>query len=66
MGRGRIAFAMLIAPVSACSSPAADGPPPVTADEQRAVADAQAMIPASELPPATGTPAATETASDDE
>ena len=43
---------------AACTAPEDGGAPPVTPNEQRALAEARAMIPASERPPAT--PAATE------
>lgn len=43
--------------VAACSSAEDAGPPPVTPDEQRSLAEARSMIPASELPPPAATPA---------
>jgi hypothetical protein len=42
---------------SACSSPEEAGAPTATADEQRALAEARSMIPASELPPPAAIPA---------
>lgn len=64
MRSGRAAPALLLAMAAACSSPEDTGPSPATNDEQRALAEAKAMIPAEELPPATPTPV--ETAKNDQ
>ena len=58
--------AALVELAAACSSPEDAGAPTATAEEQRALAEARAMIPESELPPATATPAVTESATDDQ
>lgn len=58
MRPGRSALALLfLALATACSSREDGGPSPATADEQRSLAEAEAMIPAEELPAATPTPA---------
>lgn len=60
-----LAAALALAPAlaaGACSSPEEAGAPPATPEEQRALADAEAMIPVDELSPASATPAAKESA----
>ena len=52
----RAAAAFLTVAVAACSSPEDAGAPPATPDEQRALAEAESMIPASERPAATSAP----------
>ena len=62
MRPAHLAAAALMALAAACSSAEEVNAPPVTLDEQRALAEAQAMILASELPTTTPAPtlAATE------
>jgi hypothetical protein len=55
----RALAAILALTAGACSSPEEAGAPPATLDEQRALTEAEAMIPAGELPAATPTPSAT-------
>jgi hypothetical protein len=66
MRPGRFAPAVLLVLATACSSQEEAGPPPATLDEQRALAEAESMIPPAELPPATPTATATESAADDQ
>lgn len=46
-----LAAGTLTALAAACSAPEDAGAPPVTANEQRALAEARAMIPAEEIAP---------------
>lgn len=62
MRRAYAAAAMCIA-LAACSSPEQADVPAPTANEQRALAEAESMIPPSEIPPATGTPSPTQSGS---
>lgn len=48
---------LAIAAASGCGAPDASAPPPPRIDEQRALADARAMIPADERAPSPAPPA---------
>lgn len=58
---GHAAAAALMVLAAACSGADDTRAPGVSADEQRALAEAREMIPADELPQATPTPAETAT-----
>ena len=53
---------LLAGALAACSAPEEAGAPAATPDEERALAEARAMIPASELPGESGAPPATPSA----
>lgn len=56
MAPQRAAAVVLLALAASCSGPDQAPAPPPTADEQRALAEARAMIPAEELPALTPAP----------